>query len=388
MKFEQSSAISKGLGNALETISEVGSLPLVRGVWYYVDPTSGANTSDGRTIGTAVKSIETAYTLASDGDGIALLSSGATSAATTSYLTQELAWSKNGITVFGVAAPVRTFSRARVANKTVTTTAALSVIAGALTDITRASGSFITDGWVAGMKFTCAGDQTTTHIVSSVTALTLVSTTDLAASAGGISSIVSYNVNLLTISGANNRFINTSFWAGGTAALEVGGVVVSGLRNYFEKCHFVGGAGVASAATNYSLKIDAGEENVFESCVIGSDSYAKGDNAATEIVLSGVAKRNRFFDCEVMAKVSAGTAHGAIKSVSTSGGANTVFKSCLFNYSLSVTTPAALHLVSGSTDKIILMDCASVKVTGNGAQIYANMGAPTAAAAGGLSTTA
>lgn len=387
-KFEESSAISRGLGNALITISEVGSLPLVRGVWYFVDPTSGANTSDGRTIGTAVKDIKAAYDKAVDGDGIALLSYGATSTATTSYLTQELAWSKDGITVYGVSAPVRAFTRARVANKTVVTTAALSVIAGALTDITRASGSFITDGWVAGMKFTCAGDQTTTHIVASVSALTLTATTDLVASAGGISSITSYNVNLLTVSGSNNRFFNTSFWAGGTAALEVGGVEVTGLRNYFDKCHFVGGAGVASAATNYSLKVTAGEENVFNECVIGSDSYAQGDNAASEIVLSGVVKRNRFYGCEVMGKVSAGTAHAGIKSVSTSGGTATVFKSCLFNYALSTTTPAALHIVSGSTDKIILMDCASVKVTGNGTQIYANMVAAAASAAGGLSTTA
>ncbi|MCG7853391.1 MAG: hypothetical protein MIO92_12795, partial [Methanosarcinaceae archaeon] len=82
MKFESSSAISKGLGNALETVAEVGSLPAIRGQWYFVDPTSGADTSDGRTIDTAVANLSVAYTKASDGDGIALLSYGATSAAT------------------------------------------------------------------------------------------------------------------------------------------------------------------------------------------------------------------------------------------------------------------------------------------------------------------
>jgi len=136
------------------------------------------------------------------------------------------------------------------------------------------------------------------------------------------------------------------------------------------------------------LKITAGEENVFERCAIGSDSFSQGDNAAVEIALAGVLKRNRFVDCEIIGNVGAGTAHGAIKSTGTSGGSPTVFKGCLFNYALSVTTPAALHLVSGSTDKIVLMDCASVKVTGNGTQLWANMGAPTAAAAGGLGTTA
>jgi hypothetical protein len=388
MKFESSSAISKGLGNALEIVSEVGSLPFIRGQWYYVDPTSGADTSDGRTVDTALANLDEAYSRASDGDGIALLSYGATSAATTSYLKQELPWTKNGITVFGIAAPVAMFSRARVANKTVTTTAALSVIAGALTTITRASGSFLTDGWEAGMKFTCAGDQTTSHVVSSVSALSLVSTTDLVASAGGISSITSYNINLMTLSGANNRFYNVHFYNGGTASVELGGVVISGSRNYFEKCHLVGGAGSATAAGKFDLKIDTGEENTFQSCTIGSDSFAEGDNAATEIVLNGVVKRNRFKDCEIIAMVSAGTAHGAVKSVSTSGGSPTVFKSCLFNYSLSTTTPAAAHLVSGSVDKVIFQDCAAVKVTAWGTYVYANMIAPTATAGGGLSTTA
>jgi hypothetical protein len=388
MKFESSSAISKGLGNALETISEVGSLPAIRGQWYFVNPTGGANTADGRTIDTALADLAAAYTKAGDGDGIALLSYGDTSAATTSYLTQELLWTKNGITVFGVAAPVMMFQRARVANKTITTTAALSVIAGALTTITRAAGSFVTDGWVAGMKFTAAGDQTTSHVVASVSALALVATTDLVASAGGISSIKSYNVNLMTLSGSNNRFYNVHFYNGGTSALELGGVIVTGLRNHFGKCHIVGGAGSATAAGKFDVKIDAGEENTFEDCAIGSNSFAEGDNAASELLLNGVVKRNYFKGCVFTAMVSAGTAHAAVKSVGTSGGVGTTFWDCLFDYSLSTTTPAALHIVSGSVDKVIFKDCAMVKVTGIGTYVYSNAVAAAASAAGGNMTTA
>jgi hypothetical protein len=75
MKFEGSSAISKGLGNALEIISEVGSLPLIRGTWFYVDPEKGSDGADGRSISTAVQTIRAAYgkCTTSVGDGIALL---------------------------------------------------------------------------------------------------------------------------------------------------------------------------------------------------------------------------------------------------------------------------------------------------------------------------
>lgn len=383
MKFEGSSAISKGLGNALEVISEVGSLPLIRGQWFYVDPTSGSDNSDGRTIDTAVANIVAAYDKAADGDGIALLSYGATSAATTSYLKQELLWTKNGITVVGVAAPVSMFCRARVANKTITTTATLTAVAN--TSIARATGSFITDGWVAGMKFITNVDAAAITVVS-VAALTITVTGTL--TVGAHTSMTSLNVNLITLSGSNNRFFNVHFFNGGTNALELGGIVITGLRNAFVGCHIAGGVGSATAVGKSSIYIDAAEENTFRNCTIGSNSFAQGDNAAAEIVLNGVVKRNRFYDCEILAMVSAGTAHGAVKSVGTSGGTATAFKGCLFNYGLSTTTPAAAHLSSGSVDKIILQDCMAVKVTAWGSNVYANMVAPAATAGGGLATTA
>lgn len=382
-KFEQASAISKGLGNALEVIAEVGSLPLIRGIWYFVNPTGGSNTNSGLSIETAFADLPTAYAKAVDGDGIALLSYGATSAATTSYCKQELLWTKNGITVVGVAAPVAMFCRARVANKTITTTAALTAVAN--TSISRASGSFITDGWVAGMKFITNVDAAAIT-VDTVAALTITVTGTL--TVGAHTSMTSVNVNLLTLSGINNRFHNVHFYNGGTNALELGGIIITGSRNAFTGCHIVGGVGSATAAGKFSLKIDAGEENTFRDCVIGSDSFAQGDNAASEILLNGVVKRNRFYDCEIIGMVSAGTAHGAVKSVSTSGGSPTLFKKCMFNYALSTTTPAAAHLSSGSVDKLIFQNCTAVKVTAWGTNVYADMVAAAASAAGGLATTA
>ena len=376
---------------------ELGPLPFIRGTWYFVDPTSGGNGRAGKSIADAVADLPTAYARASDGDGIALLSYGATSAATTSYLTKTLAWAKNGITVVGVAAPVGMFGRARVANKTITTGALTTISFTADHTISDSAGGFLAAGFAAGQTISVSANSGTNSgafTIETVTATTITTTaasthvsTEDAATAGS-TTIVSYNADLLLLSGANNRFINVHFWNGGANALEVGGLNITGVRNYFQNCHIVGGAGAATAATHYSLKLDAAEENTFVDCAFGSDSFAQGDNAAAEIVLNGVLKRNRFKGCEILGMVSAGTAHGAVKSVGTSGGAPTAFKSCLFNYGLSTTTLAAAHLVSGSVDKVILQDCAAVKVTAWGTYVYANMVAPAASAGGGLATTA
>jgi len=371
-------------------LEAMSTLPMIRGTWQFVDPTSGAAGNDGTTPTTATTwAAARARMVDGAGDGICLLSRGTgTSSQTTSYLTAEDLWTLSGVTVFGACAPTKSYQRARIANKTVVTTAALTVEAADLKTITRAAGSFLTDGWVAGMKFTCAGDQTTTHVVASVTALTLTATTNLVASAGGISSITSYNVNLMTISGTNNTFINVMFWNGGTDAKEIGGLVVSGARNAFINCHITGGAGAASAATKYSLKLSAAEEVAVYGGTIGSDTFDHGDHADSDILLSGQVARNYFEGVEVRARVSAGTAHGGVKSDTTTGGRGTEFKDCTFNFTTSVTVPAAVHIVSGAVDKILLKDCAVYNATGWGTDVWNNVIAPTAAAAGGIATTA
>lgn len=381
-KFEGSSAISKGLGNALEVISEVGSLPLVSGQWYFVDPTNGSNNSDGRTITTCLANLTVAYDKAVDGDGIALLSYGATSAATTSYLTQELAWTKNGITVVGVCAPTHISPRARVANKAITSTVAMVAVAD--TSLTRTTGSFITDGWVAGM---IAGTNVNTSGVTIVTVTALVMTISGTLTVGAHTSITSYNVNLMTLSGSNNRFYNVQFWNGGATATELGGVVISGERNYFNGCHIVGSAGVASA-TAKSLHLNVGSENFFENCVIGTDTVDRGNNACAEITLTGLANRNRFKDCEVLFRVDTGTAACAVRSVSTTSASGTVFDRCVFNATFGATTPAALHLVTTNAADILTLGCAAFNFSAWGAQIFVPGAAAAASAGGSIATKA
>jgi len=381
--FGSYEGIQPAVRDSLNWLFENGGLPMIKGNWYFVDPKNGTATAGG-TAESPVNNISLAYDLCIDGagDGIVLLSGGTTSAHTTSYLTKLLTWSKSAITVVGVAAPVSMGGRARVANKTVVTTATLTAVAD--TSISRAAGSFVTDGWVAGMKFISNVDAAAVT-VDTVSALVMTVTGTL--TVGAHTSITSVMPTLLTVSGSNNSFYNTHFYNGGTNALEIGGVIVSGERNYFGNCHIVGAAGAATSAANNSLTI-TGSECTFAGCTIGTNTFAQGNNAAAEIILSGAVKRNKFIDCEVVGMVSSGTAHGAVKSVSTTGGAGTVFKNCLFNYALSTTTPAAAHLVSGSNDEIILFNCASCQVTAWGTSVYANMIAPTAAAGGGLMTTA
>jgi len=74
---------------------------------------------------------------------------------------------------------------------TIKTIAALTIPAGGAT-ITRAAGSFITDGWVAGMRGRCIGDHTQEFIVEAVAALTI----DLVGTmtAGALTSIIQFEI--------------------------------------------------------------------------------------------------------------------------------------------------------------------------------------------------
>jgi hypothetical protein len=386
MKFESSSAISKGLGNALETIAEVGSLPFIRGTWFFVDPEKGADTSDGRTVDTALASFEEAEDRCTTkvGDGICIMSYGNTSADTTSYLTQMMAFDKDSITIFGACAPTRMGQRARIANKEVTKTVAMTAVAD--TSLTRATGSFISEGFVAGMKIVTDVNTAGGITIDTVSALVLTVTGTL--TVGAHASVTSYNADLITVSGNDNRFYNLLFWNGGDDAAEIGGMIVTGLRNYFENCQIVGGAGSAVAATKYSLKLTAAEENTFVNCTIGSDTFDHGNNADVELIIGGVCKRNRFIGCEFLAMVWSGTAHGNVKSVSTTGGRPTVFKDCMFNNIFANTgiKIAAVHLESGNNDWVCFFNCGAFNATSWGTGLAANMPEATASAAGGLAT--
>jgi hypothetical protein len=296
-------------------------LPFIRGTWYYVDPKSGNNLYSGENISEAVADIETAYGLCTDGagDGIILLSRGSTTAAdTTSYMKHSLAWTKSGITVVGVAAPVGMYGRARVANVEVATSS-LTTCAQTASTITREAGSFITDGWVVGMtgKIVDSGSNNgSTFTVTEVAALTLTvsETLNVQSKAQTISTtLTSYCPEIILVSGHNNAFLNVNIGNWSSHALALGGVKVTGNRNYFGNCHMVGAghATPGAVATAYDIQ-DEGQENVFERCIFGTDTVLRAA-ANANVVFDGGAWRSRFIDCDFIS-YSETAGHGAIKS--------------------------------------------------------------------------
>ena len=255
--------------NADLTQSDVSGLqlPKIRGTWYWVDPTSGNNARDGKTISNAVLGLDDAYALCTDGagDGIVLLSRGSTAAATTSLIGTELAWSKNGITTVGVCAPTFYNQRARVSDST-------------------------------GV--------------------------DLA--------------NIVTVSGANNTFINILFINEAVSKTiqeaQFSAVKVTGIRNAFINCHFISSPDSATALKS-DLVLNSADENLFSHCTFGSASFDAGDNASCHIFIDGTTGngQNMFEGCISIAQVSTGTAFGVVKCGNAKAlNGLIIFRDCIF----------------------------------------------------------
>lgn len=167
---------------------------------------------------------------------------------------------------------------------------------------------------------------------------------------------------LIDVQGSNNIFKNLSFYNGGTTG--AGGVKVSGGRNYFENVHFMGGMGMTTPTVNdYSLTLTGTgcEENTFVGCVLGNDTFNKGDVASAELILTSGTQRNRFVNCEFLTYRSAGTTAGFIKS---SGGDSItrtlLFDNCFFHVYRdgNVTSEAAVFIGTVPNNGfIIFKDC-------------------------------
>lgn len=379
-------------------------LPYIRGTWFFVNPDTGDNDRDGLTIEEAVADLLTAYNRCTSGagDGIVLLSAGTgTSADTTSYLKQSLAWSKHGVTVVGISAPVSMYGRSRVANVEVTTTS-LTTCAQTASTITREAGSFLTDGWVAGMtgKIVDSGSNngaTFTVTIAAALTLTVSETLNVQSKAQTVSTtLTSYNPEMIVVSGSNNIFLNVNIGNWSSHALALGGVKVTGSRNYFGNCHIVGAghATPGAVATAYDLLVDGGQENEFVGCAFGTDTILKAA-ANGEIVFDGTAYRTKFRDCDILC-YSETAGKGAIKSVdATAFSGFQVFTGCRFMAwkpnGLGSLTSAFIGTKPNSGQ--ILMDSCSLvgwaawdSVGGNDTVYIANSAA-VATGAGGIATT-
>jgi len=392
------------VGDAVELDVAIGSLPFISGAWYFVDPLIGSNSNDGLAPGAPLADIESAYDkcVSGQGDGIVVISRGTgTSSQTTSYLKAPLTWAKHGITVVGVAAPVSMFGRARVATQDVTS-AAMDDCAQAAHAITRETGSFLADGWEVGMKGAIAdsgSNNDATFTVTAVTALTITvsETLNVQAKASTISTtLLSYCTHAIEVSGSNNAFYNLHVYNGGASDLSVGGIKVSGNRNFFKNVSAIGAAGTAAAATanGYDLFVNGGQENTFERCVFGTDTVLKGD-AATVVKFDSDAWRTRFYDCEFIIETATAGAGGISIADATALSGYQLFKDCTFLLWNDNGVGASTALVIGTkpnSGQLIFDKCAEYGWSAWGASGMAGcvlVAAPAVAAngGGGIATT-
>lgn len=372
-KFQSSSAISKGLGNALGTIADISGLPPIRGTWFFVDPKNGSDAADGRSIGSPVKNIRAAYDkcTTSVGDGIALLAyPSTTSSDTTTYLGGQLVWAKHGITVYGVAAPNVFNGRARIAAKD---RAHAYTTGGSWTTsvITDTDATFVTDGWEVGdaVLVTCnAGTAITSlNVVSALTETTLTLTDAVTANSTTTAGTIStHSRPMITVSGRHNAFYNISFYNGGTVATDDGAVYVTGTGNYFENCFFqgVGNTTVGAEDTCYDLAVVTSECR-FKGCMFGNNSTIRASTSAHIVLGNSTTQigQNFFEDCRVISySATAGHMAISIANAATLGGW-IQFKNCEFvNWNPgAVTTHTAV--IGGSDPSnlgILLKDCTQI----------------------------
>jgi hypothetical protein len=348
-------------------------LPFIRGTWYYVDPYVGSDAAGGKSPVEAVKSLTAAYNLCTSGagDGICFLSRTLTTTTYSDEMLAPLTWSKWGITVVGVAAGGYN-SRARVvSHQALTSAIAVAMDADAQT-ITRASGSFITNGWKVGMTgvFDTSGtNSNVTFTVTAVSALVLtgtVGTDGILAETSTSHTLCGYFPSLITVSGSNNRFYGMYFINEASHVLNVGAVAVSGNRNKFVDCHF-NSVGVlqSAAAGQYDVRVSSSEVQ-FVRCWFGNNNVARSGAANGNINL-GLSTtqigQDYFEDCYILSTSTTST-HGAIKVIDAATlGGWVVFKRCTVLNWLSGNKTALSTAVIGATPNncgILLQDCGMV----------------------------
>ena len=267
-----------------------GTIPAIRGQYYFVVPGAGSNGNSGKSMDRPLADIETAYGKCTSGagDGIVLVSYGITTAGCTSYLAAAITWSKWGITTVGVCAPTSMAQRARVSTKVETLTNLINVTGSNNTFLNFSMYNGGTTG-VGGLAV--AGNHNyfgNVHVIG----------------AGGVTSAGTTD-NDLTMTGASeNTFERCVF---GSDTKDRGDNASAGIhfasqcmRNRFYDCETI--AYHASGTTAGAIKIDntAGisRDQIFKNCLFTVYDEA---NAAAEVgvVIGEVANNGRilFMDC-------------------------------------------------------------------------------------------
>jgi len=194
---------------------------------------------------------------------------------------------------------------------------------------------------------------------------------------------------LITFS-ANNCFVsNIHIFHGVADANSIGALNVTGSRNHFYRCHIAGiGNATQDVANNYSLQISGGAENLFEDCVIGLDTIARGTAANSELRLASGATRNIFRNCIFPTYAEAAGHQFLLVPVNGLDRWN-LFENCLFvnmptGTASGTTMTEAFDVTGGGSPDglLILKNCTLIGATDweantESAKTYIDGGAPT-----------
>ncbi len=113
---------------------------------------------------------------------------------------------------------------------------------------------------------------------------------------------------LITVSGTGNSFHNIKFYNGKDSDATQTALTITGARNYFKNCEIVGVAHATPGARTdaYDIKLTGAEENTFEDCQIGADTFDRTAASAHVICASG-AVRNIFRGCRFVIHANTAT---------------------------------------------------------------------------------
>jgi hypothetical protein len=160
---------------------------------------------------------------------------------------------------------------------------------------------------------------------------------------------------LVLVSASNCRFENLQFINDHAGPTAVGAVKVTGSQNVFKNCHFAGVGNVAAnAATQFSLKLSGGSDNLFENCIIGLDTVSRS-TACYELFCETSAGRNTFRNCLFVTQAGA-AAHTFITAGATSLLGYSQFEHCHFLNAVGATTMTQGFSVSGSAGGGLLLN--------------------------------
>jgi hypothetical protein len=264
----------------------MGSVPVggrfTNGKTYFVKPSSGSDSNNGRSPTKALKTLLQAKTKATadHNDVVYMVSESNTAASTTDYQSVALDWSKDGVALIGINGGQRLSQRSRIAQLSTATN---------VDDLFTVSAN---NCLISGIEVF--------HGVNN------------AASTGAV-----------LVSGSRNHFYNCHLAGIGHATQDTAGnysLRVTGSENLFEDCT-IGLDTISRATATYEMYFDGGAtRNIFRRCRI--ITYA-GHNTMTFLTVpaNGLDRWNLFEDC-IFINMPTGVASGTTmtQAFSVTGG--------------------------------------------------------------------